>query len=96
MVETFNAKIEATDGLLPQAVDVHLGRLHAPGIISHLVSTVDANGEVVKRKPRIVKAGQRAVVKIRLEDGASVEAGEGVVLRAAGSTVAYGVVEEAQ
>jgi len=96
VVKTFNAKIEATDSLLPQAVDVHLGRLHAPGTTSQLVSTVDANGEVVKRKPRIVKAGQRAVVKIRLEDGVPVEAGEGVVLRAAGSTVAYGVVEETQ
>lgn len=95
VVKSFTAKVEALDSLLPQTVDVHLGRLHAPGSITQLVSTVDGKGEVLKRKPRMVKAGQKAVVKVRLDgSGVPVEGGNGVVLRSAGSTVAYGAVEQ--
>jgi len=96
VVKSFTAKVEALESLLPQSVDVHLGRLHAPGAIAQLMATVDGKGGVLKKKPRMVKAGQVAMVKVRLDGaGVPVEGGVAVVLRAAGSTVAYGTVEQA-
>ncbi|KAI6802018.1 elongation factor EF-1 alpha subunit [Hortaea werneckii] len=95
VVKSFAARIQALESLLPQAVDVHLGRLHAPGRISQLVQTLDEAGQQVKRKPRMVREGQKAVVKVSLsDDGQPVEVGERVVLRSAGGTVAYGMIEE--
>ncbi|KAI6895472.1 elongation factor EF-1 alpha subunit [Hortaea werneckii] len=94
LVKTFMARIQALESLLPQAVDVHLGRLHAPGSISHLMYTLDEAGQQLKRKPRMVREGQKAVVKVSLSDGQPVEGGERVVLRSAGGTVAYGTIEE--
>ncbi|GAB1731177.1 hypothetical protein NU195Hw_g594t1 [Hortaea werneckii] len=95
VVKTFTARIQALKSLLPQAVDVHLGRLHAPGGISHLMYTLDEGGQPLKRKPRMVREGQKAVVKVSLgDDGQPVEVGERVVLRSAGGTVAYGRIEE--
>lgn len=87
------AKVQAIDALLPQGVDVHVGRLHVPGQINQLFSIINAKDDVLKKKPRIVKAGQRAVVRIALDDGAPLEVGDRVVVRAEGSTVAAGVVE---
>ena len=86
-------RVQAIDALLPQSVDVHVGRLHVPGQINQLFSIVNAKDEVLKKKPRIVKAGQRAVVRVALDDGAPLEVGDRVVLRAEGSTVAAGLVE---
>ncbi|KAI6810375.1 elongation factor EF-1 alpha subunit [Hortaea werneckii] len=95
VVKSFAARIQALESLLPQAVDVHLGRLHAPGRISQLVQTLDEGGQQLKRKPRMVREGQKAVVKVSLsDDGQPVEVGECVVLRSAGATVAYGMIEE--
>ncbi|KAI7470355.1 hypothetical protein KC351_g12730 [Hortaea werneckii] len=96
VVKTFTARIQALESLLPQAVDVHLGRLHAPGGISHLMFTLDEAGQQqVKRKPRMVREGQKAVVRVSLgDDGQPVEVGERVVLRSGGGTVAFGRVEE--
>ncbi|KAI7537583.1 elongation factor EF-1 alpha subunit, partial [Hortaea werneckii] len=94
VVKTFTARIQALESLLPQTVDVHLGRLHAPGSISHLMYTLDEAGQQLKRKPRMVREGQKAVVKVSLSDGQPVEVGERVVLRSAGGTVAYGTIEE--
>ncbi|KAI7285752.1 elongation factor EF-1 alpha subunit [Hortaea werneckii] len=95
VVKSFTARIQALESLLPQAVDVHLGRLHAPGGISHLVYTLDEAGQALKRKPRMVREGQKAVVRVSLgDDGQPVEVGERVVLRSAGGTVAFGRVEE--
>ncbi|KAI6811559.1 elongation factor EF-1 alpha subunit [Hortaea werneckii] len=96
VVKTFTARIQALESLLPQAVDVHLGRLHAPGGISHLMFTLDEAGQQqVKRKPRMVREGQKAVVRVCLgDDGQPVEVGERVVLRSGGGTVAFGRVEE--
>ncbi|KAK4549345.1 hypothetical protein LTR36_006342 [Oleoguttula mirabilis] len=93
VVESFTAEIEALDSLLPQSVDVHLGRLHTAGSITRLVATVDDKGVTLKKKPRMVKAGQRAIVKVAVEDGVPVEGGEMVVLRAQGETVGFGIVE---
>ncbi|KAK5113349.1 hypothetical protein LTR62_003448 [Meristemomyces frigidus] len=85
--------ISVVDPLLPQPVDVHMGRLHLPGTIKQLVETVDSNGEQLKRKPRVLKGGQRARVKVSLDEGAAIEAGERIVLRSGGATAAYGTVE---
>lgn len=93
VVKNVTAKVQALDSLLPQRVDIHVGRLHVPGGISHLVATEDAKGETLKKKPRIVKAGQRAVVKLALDDGVPLEDGDRIVLRADGSTIAAGRIE---
>ena len=93
VVQSFVASVRAIDSLLPQAVDVHVGRLHVPGSISAIISTVDAKGAMVKKKPRVVKAEQQANVKITLDAGAPLEAGDVVILRANGSTVAAGKIE---
>lgn len=93
VIKNLTAKVQALDSLLPQQVNVHVGRLHVPGSISHLVATEDAKSETLKKKPRIVKAGQRAVIKLLLDDGAPLEAGDRLVLRAEGSTIAAGVVD---
>ncbi|TKA76069.1 hypothetical protein B0A55_05702 [Friedmanniomyces simplex] len=89
----FTALIELLDSLLPQPVDVHLGRLHAPGTISQLIETVDGRGEQLKRRPRLLKAGQRARVRISFEEGVPLAVGEKIVVRSAGVTAAYGTVE---
>jgi elongation factor 1 alpha-like protein len=94
VTRTITVDITALESLLPQSVDVHVGRLHVPGAVNQLLSTLDAKGEVLKKKPRIVKAGQRAVIKITLESPAPLEAGGGVVLRAEGSTIAAGSIQQ--
>jgi elongation factor 1 alpha-like protein len=93
VAHTVTVDITALDSLLPQSVDIHIGRLNVPGAVSQLLSTLDAKGEVLKKKPRIIKTGQRAAVKITLETPAPLEAGDCVVLRAEGSTIAAGTVD---
>ncbi|KAK0249303.1 hypothetical protein LTS16_000468 [Friedmanniomyces endolithicus] len=85
--------IEVLEALLPQPVDVHFGRLHVSGRISQLVETVDGEGEQLKRRPRVLKAGQRARVRVGFEEGVPLVVGEKVVLRSVGVTAAYGTVE---
>lgn len=87
------SQVQALDSLLPQGVDVHMGRLHVPGTIAALITTVDTEGELVKKKPRVVKAGQRANIKLLLDEGAPLETGDRIVLRANGTTVAAGKIE---
>ena len=93
VVKTAVAQVQALESLLPQSVDVHLGHLHVPGAITALITTVDAKGEMLKKKPRVVKAGQRVNVKLTLDEGVPIQAGDRVVLRANGTTVAAGKVE---
>ena len=64
VVKNSIAQVVALESLLPQGVDLHLGRLHVPGNIAALITTVDAKGEVQKKKPRVIKAGQRANIKL--------------------------------
>ncbi|KAM3419014.1 hypothetical protein BST61_g4969 [Cercospora zeina] len=93
VVKNVIARVQAIGALLPQEVDVHVGRLHVPGKISQLFSVVNAKDEMVKKKPRIVKAGQRALIRIALNSGAPLEPGDRIVLRTEGSTIAAGTVE---
>lgn len=93
VVKSFVAQVQASESLLPQSVDVHVGRLHVPGNISALISTVDAKGDMQKKKPRVIKSGQRASIKVVLSDGVPLDVQDRIVLRADGNTVAAGRVE---
>lgn len=86
-------QVVALESLLPQGVDLHLGRLHAAGRMAALISVVDAKGEVMKKKPRVVQAGSRANIKVVLDAGAPLSPGDRVILRSNGNTVAAGKVE---
>lgn len=93
VLKTAMLKVKAFDSLLPQKTDVHIGRLHKPGSIA-LVATLK-DGEVLKKRPRVIKAEQTALVKITLADSSiPLEPGTGVVLRAEGSTIAAGMAVE--
>ncbi len=93
--KTFIARLSALESILPQSVDVHAGRLHTPGNVAALISTLDVNGDVLRKKPRVVKAGQSANVKLVLDQGVPFEAGERIIVRANGSTIATGTIERA-
>lgn len=96
VLKSLTVKIEVLEILLPQSVDVHLGRLHTAGNVSQLVALVDGDGQMLKKKPRMVKPGQRAIMKVTVEKGVPVEDGERVVLRAQGGTVGFGIVERTE
>lgn len=96
-VRSFTAKMLAFEHLLPMQVDVHRGRLHVPGRITQMLAVLDkSSGEVSKKKPRVVQPGALARVKIELDTAVPLEVPGKVVLRAAGSTVAAGLLEEVQ
>jgi elongation factor 1 alpha-like protein len=94
LVESFKCKILAFEHVLPSSVDVFRGRLQAEGKITQLVARLDkTSGEVVKKKPRIVKPGEVARVVVELERELPLETGVRVVLREGGNTVAAGLLE---
>lgn len=75
-------------------VEIHRGRLHAAGRITQLVATLSkSSGEVEKKKPRLVKPGSVARVRVEMEGKVPLELGGRVVLRMGGETVAAGLVE---
>lgn len=93
-VKTFTAKVLAFEHLMPMLVDIHRGRLHVPGRISRLVATLDkGSGAPVKKKPKIVPPGTVARIGVELEQAVPLEAPARIVLRAAGETVAAGLLE---
>ena len=90
----FVAKILAFDHVLPGFVDVHRGPLHAPGKVAKLVAVLNkATGEVERRKPKVVQPGAVARVVVELEAEMPIEAGNRVVLRSEGKSIAAGLVE---
>jgi elongation factor 1 alpha-like protein len=91
VVKQFEAGIDVLEPLLSSGVDVHLGRLHAAGAVSQLIALLDDKGEVLRKKPRILKPGQRARVQVKVDEAVPL-AGEHVILRSAGTTVAYGLI----
>lgn len=94
LIRLFSCKILAFDHVLPTSVDVFRGRLQAEGKIKALVATLNkGTGEVVKKKPRIVKLGDVARVVVELEKELPLEAGTRVVLREGGNTIAAGLLE---
>jgi len=65
-VTWFTAKVLAFEHLTPGWVDVHKGRMQATARITALVAVLDkGSGAVEKKKPRIVKPG--AVARVRVE-----------------------------
>lgn len=93
-LDTFTLKALAFDFLMPMQVDVHRGRLHSAGRIEVLAALLDkTTGTVTKKKPKIVKPASVARVVIKLESKVPLEAGQRVVLRSGGETVAAGLLE---
>lgn len=98
-IKSFTAKVLAFEFITPMQVDIHRGRLHAPGKIKEIVAVLDkSTGNATgKKKPRIVKPGQVVRIVVELDVGSAqgvpLEAPARVVLRSNGETVAAGILE---
>jgi elongation factor 1 alpha-like protein len=93
-VKELKVKVLAFDFLMPMAVDVHRGRLHAAGKIRQVTALLDkGTGAVVKKKPKIVQPGSIARLVVDLEVVCPLETGQRVVLRSDGATVGAGLLE---
>ncbi|KAK0641130.1 P-loop containing nucleoside triphosphate hydrolase protein [Cercophora newfieldiana] len=93
-LDTFTLKALAFDFLMPMQVDVHRGRLHVAGRIEVITGLLDkVTGAVTKKKPKIVKPASVARIVVKLESKVPLEAGQRVVLRSGGQTVAAGLLE---
>ncbi|KAI0477661.1 hypothetical protein GGR56DRAFT_665551 [Xylariaceae sp. FL0804] len=93
-VDSFTVKVLAFDILMPMQVDVHRGRLHAAGQISEMPALLDkVKGTVLKKRPKIVKPASIARLVVKMASRVPLEAGQRVVLRSAGETVAAGLLE---
>ena len=87
-------KILAFDHITPMSVDVHRGRLHAPGRVTQLVATLDkGNGNIIKKKPKILQPGSVARIRVEIDRPVPLEAPTRIVLRANGETVGAGLLE---
>jgi elongation factor 1 alpha-like protein len=94
LVKAFTSKLLAFEHVLPMPVEVFRSTLNSPGGIRTLSARLNKfTGEVVKRKPRIVKPGEVARVVVVLERELPVEEGMRVVLRERGRTVGAGLME---
>lgn len=92
--DTFKLKALAFDFLMPMSVDVHRGRLHAVGAIAEIPALLDpVSGAVTKKKPKIVKPAGVARMVVKLKSKVPLEAGQRIVLRSNGETVAAGLLE---
>lgn len=94
-VKQFTIKALAFEYLVPGSLDVHRGRLHAPGQVKEMLATLDkVTGAVLRKKPRVVKPGEVARVVVDLAGSeVPLEKGMRVVLRSGGETVAAGLLE---
>ncbi|KAL8808476.1 MAG: hypothetical protein Q9182_000027 [Xanthomendoza sp. 2 TL-2023] len=94
-VTSITVKLLAFDHVTPMHVEVHRGRLHVPGRITQLVAVLDkvSGATVGKKSPRLIQPGSVARVVIQLESAVPLEAPGKVILRAAGETVAAGLLE---
>ena len=86
-------KLLAFEHVMPMAVSVHRGRMNVEGRIAKLVALLDKKGEVVKKRPKIVKPGSWVRVVVELSVAVPLEVPSRVVLRSEGATVAAGVLE---
>lgn len=93
-LDSFTLKALAFDFLMPMPVDVHRGRIHAAGTIEAIPAILDkVTGSVTKKKPKIVKPASVARLVVKLSTKLPLEAGQRVVLRSGGETVAAGLLE---
>ncbi|KAF9876363.1 elongation factor tu gtp binding domain protein [Colletotrichum karsti] len=87
-------KVLAFDHLMPQPVDVHRGRLHAAGRIEAIPAVLDkVTGVTLKKNPKIVQPAKVARVVVKLDSKVPLEAGQRVILRSGGETIAAGLLE---
>lgn len=108
VVKSATARVKAVQALLPMGVEVFLGRWMVAGEITGLKCTlqqqqagdVEETGElearqvvVKKKKPRVIRQGEMALVELGLAEAGVVTKGDRVVLRNGGATVAVGFVE---
>lgn len=94
LVKFFSCKALAFDHVLPMSVDVIRGRLQAAGRITTLAATLNkTTGEIIKKKPKIVKPGEVARIRVELENDLPLEVGTRVILRDGGNTIAAGLLE---
>ncbi|KAL6923397.1 hypothetical protein FSST1_000671 [Fusarium sambucinum] len=92
--DSFVMKAMAFEHLMPMPVDLHHGRLHSAGQIVSITASLDkVTGAVVKKKPRVVQPGGVARVSVKLAAKVPLEAGQRVVIRSGGETVAAGLLE---
>ena len=92
--DSFVMKAMAFNHLMPSPIDLHRGRLHAAGQIQSLLASLDkTTGEVIKKKPKVVHPGDIARVRIKLGAKVPLEAGQRVVIRSEGETIAAGLLE---
>lgn len=92
--DTFTMKAMAFEHLMPMPVDLHRGRLHAAGQIQSIAASLDkATGEIIKKKPKVVQPGGVARIQIKLGAKVPLEAGQRVVIRSGGETIAAGLLE---
>jgi len=93
-IDSFTIKVLAFDILMPMQIDVHRGRLHAAGQIAQISALLDkTKGTVLKNKPKIVKPASVARITVKLATKVPLEAGQRVILRSNGSTVAAGLLD---
>jgi elongation factor 1 alpha-like protein len=93
-LDSFKLKALAFDFLMPMQVDVHRGRLHSAGRIEEISALLDkVSGVVTKKKPKIVKPASVARIVVKLSSKVPLEAGQRVILRSGGDTVAAGLLE---
>ncbi|KAL1801174.1 hypothetical protein ACET3X_001516 [Alternaria dauci] len=94
LVKAFTSKLLAFEHVLPMPVEVFRSTLNSPAGIRTLSAKLNKfTGEVVKKKPRIVKPGEVARVVVQLEKELPVEEGMRVVIRERGRTVGAGLME---
>lgn len=93
LIKTITAKIQVLETILPQAVELHLGRIHVAASVRRLVATLDGTGAQLKKAPRSLKPGQIARVEVVLTDSAPLESGDRIILRSDGTTIAFGIIE---
>jgi len=92
--DTLKMKAMAFEHVMPMPIDLHRGRLHSAGQILAMEAILDkATGEVLKKKPKVVQPGEVARITVKLQSKIPLEAGQRVVIRSSGETVAAGLVE---
>ena len=96
-ISSFTIKILTFEHVMPMYVDVHRGRVHAPGRVARMLAILDkSSGEVLKKKPKVVQPGAVARVTVELEAAIPLEVSNRVVLRSEGQTIAAGLLEKTE
>ncbi|KAL2888776.1 Elongation factor 1-alpha [Ceratocystis lukuohia] len=87
-------KTLAFQPLYPLTIDVHRGCLQCPGQINNVMAILDKNnGFITNARATRVETGEFARISVTVNQELPVEAGQRVVIRSGGHTIAAGVVE---